>query len=658
MIELSDAAEAQSLSRAAGVTRRAFWLGIIMVIVLAALTPLNDLVMKNTPVIGNHLPIGILTPVMAMVLALNPYLKRTGRHPFSAAEMVVIFGMLLVAAAAPSSGLMRYLAPMLISPTYLTAQYPWMKQLVDMIPWWLTPARDPTSPIVTKYILGLDLQRGDSTPILPFLIPAVFWGILSVAILGSAFYLAAIFRRQWVKHERLSYPLATLPLELLADPEEGRCYNALWRNPLLWAGIAIPALVYGLGGLHEIWPGMPYISLAYNFSSAFTEAPWDGVPAYICANRVYLSVIGICFFLPSQIALSLWLFLVINGVARALLLQRGVDLWQHESARGIGIYLGYFGAIVWLARGHLWHVIKCAWRNAPRDPEEMTSYRTMVKGWLICTIVAAVFLLIVGVSPVIAGLTLLAGTVLVTLMARVSAETGLFFLGATWIPSQVLAMLLGPKVVSTGSYLWSTIVSRVYFADMRETLMPFATNTFRMAGAVGESRRPVFTRWLVTALLVSMFVSALSSHFLSYRIGRAAMGDDYATRTVPFITLSETYRHVHSAGEPVGANWGHVWAGAGMVAALMAGRMLWVGFPFHPVGLLLMNSWPLQVFWFSIMLGWGIKQVLLHYGGAPVFRRARVFFIGLIVGELMAAGFWMFVGLATNGVLQYKLFPG
>lgn len=657
MIELNGSKEAHSLIYASGVTRRAFWVGLLFATAIAAFVPFNDLVLKNTPVIGNHLPIGILMPMVMMVLLINPYMKRSGRVPFSSGELITIFGMMLVSAGAPSSGLIRYLGPMLISPTYLTAQYPWMKQLVDMIPWWLMPAQDATSPVVIKYMLGLDTLRGDHIPILPFIVPVLCWGVLAVAVLGAAMFLAAIFRKQWVRHERLSYPLATIPMELLADPEEGYYYNTLWRNPLMWAGIAIPALVYGLGGLHEIWPEMPFISLSYNFSSAFTEAPWDGIPYYMTSNRVYLSVIGICFFLPSQIALSLWLFLMINGVLRALLLQRGIDLWRQEPARGIGIYLGYFVAIVWLARAHLWHVLQCAWRKAPREPDEMISYRTMVVGWMVCLSVAAVFLLIVGVSPIIAAITLLAGMILITLMARVSAETGLFFIGATWMPSQVLGMLLGPKIVSMNSYLWSAMTSRLFFADLRETLMPYATNTFRMAGGVGESRRPTFFKWLVISLLVSMIVAGLSQHIFSYQVGRAAMADDYATRTVPFITLNDTYRHGHTAGEAVGGNWWQLCVGAAMVAALMVGRVMWVGFPFHPVGLLLMNSWPLQVFWFSIMLGWGIKQVLLHYGGAPVFRRARIFFIGLIVGEMLSAGFWLFVGVVSNGVIKYRLFP-
>jgi hypothetical protein len=71
-----------------------------------------------------------------------------------------------------------------------------------------------------------------------------------------------------------------------------------------------------------------------------------------------------------------------------------------------------------------------------------------------------------------------------------------------------------------------------------------------------------------------------------------------------------------------------------------------------------MNSGPLKAFWFSIFIGWCGKRLLLRYGGAAAFRRARPFFIGLIVGEILSAGMWMFVGLCTGGAVRFTLLPG
>jgi len=75
-------------------------------------------------------------------------------------------------------------------------------------------------------------------------------------------------------------------------------------------------------------------------------------------------------------------------------------------------------------------------------------------------------------------------------------------------------------------------------------------------------------------------------------------------------------------------------------------------------GLRLMNSWPRQSLWFSIFVAWAIKVVMLRYGGARAFKRARVFFVGLILGEMASAGLWMLVGLLSGGTVTYRLLPG
>ena len=105
-------------------------------------------------------------------------------------------------------------------------------------------------------------------------------------------------------------------------------------------------------------------------------------------------------------------------------------------------------------------------------------------------------------------------------------------------------------------------------------------------------------------------------------------------------------------------SWTHFGFGSLLAGGLMVGRVLWAGWPFHPIGLVLMSSGPMQIFWFSIFVGWGAKRLLLRYGGAGAFQQARPFFIGLIVGETLAAGVWMFIGLATNGAVKYTLLPG
>jgi hypothetical protein len=72
-------------------------------------------------------------------------------------------------------------------------------------------------------------------------------------------------------------------------------------------------------------------------------------------------------------------------------------------------------------------------------------------------------------------------------------------------------------------------------------------------------------------------------------------------------------------------------------------------------------SFPMQVLWFSIFVGWLVKVLLVRFGGGEVFRRARPLFIGLILGEAFAAAFWLVVSLVLDalGMSFHKvvLFP-
>lgn len=189
--------------------------------------------------------------------------------------------------------------------------------------------------------------------------------------------------------------------------------------------------------------------------------------------------------------------------------------------------------------------------------------------------------------------------------------------------------------------------------------MPFATTSLRIGGETPEAEKGRFWKWLFVALALSVVISGVANHVLSFEHGRDMMGDEHASVTVPVQTMTDSYAFAHGNQRvSAGRAWTQVGFGAAMMGVLIAGRTLIISWPFHPIGLLLMNSWPLQAFWFSIFVGWAIKVVMLRYGGARAFKRARVFFVGLILGEMASAGLWMLVGLLSGGTVTYRLLPG
>ena len=141
-VNLPDRAERRAMRRLGerfALTRRAIWLGLGLVAFIAAFTPYNDYVLQNTPFIGNHFPIGIVSLLVVLILLVNPALMLFRRKPLTTGELVVIMTMMMIGAAAPSSGLMRYLEPMVVAPFWLVKDFPWLKPIANLMPSWLVP---------------------------------------------------------------------------------------------------------------------------------------------------------------------------------------------------------------------------------------------------------------------------------------------------------------------------------------------------------------------------------------------------------------------------------------------------------------------------------------------------------------------------------------
>jgi hypothetical protein len=91
--------------------------------------------------------------------------------------------------------------------------------------------------------------------------------------------------------------------------------------------------------------------------------------------------------------------------------------------------------------------------------------------------------------------------------------------------------------------------------------------------------------------------------------------------------------------------WFHVGLGAAVVAFLQIGASRWAAWPFAPVGYLVSMTWYMDQAWFSIMIGWLAKVLIVRFGGASFYQKALPAFVGLIVGESLAAGSWVVINL-------------
>ncbi|MCW8130434.1 MAG: hypothetical protein KIS92_08810 [Planctomycetota bacterium] len=90
-----------------------------------------------------------------------------------------------------------------------------------------------------------------------------------------------------------------------------------------------------------------------------------------------------------------------------------------------------------------------------------------------------------------------------------------------------------------------------------------------------------------------------------------------------------------------------------IVFMLLRTRIFW--WP-HPIGYVTwMHPAPMEKLWFPIFVGWFLKWAITQYGGFRVYMLLRRTFIGLVVGEMAAAGFWIVVAWATGSKGAYPI---
>ena len=69
------------------------------------------------------------------------------------------------------------------------------------------------------------------------------------------------------------------------------------------------------------------------------------------------------------------------------------------------------------------------------------------------------------------------------------------------------------------------------------------------------------------------------------------------------------------------------------MAVLMVLRGTFYWWPINPLGFAITMSWCTRELWFSFLLGWLAKALILKFGGGQTLRGGRQFFLGVIIGE-------------------------
>ena len=565
-----------------------------------------------------------------LLAALAPFLRRLlKRAAPTSRELAMTYIMVSVATALAGHDIVRQLVPMIANAGWFaTPENEWSDIFFRFMPTWLTIT---DRKVLQGYFEGDD-SFWQSHYMEAWLWPIVAWSFLVIILLFIMLCVNIIIRKQWVDHEKLSYPLTTLPVELLGNTSN------LFRNKLIWLGFGIAFGLEMMAGLNYLYPVIPSLKIKYLLF--FEDRPWNAMgrlPIYI-----YPFAVGLGYLMPLDLALSFWGFYLFWGLQRVVFSATGWTTaigFQTEQRTGAWIGIGLLALVT--SRREILRVLGNVFSFRSKDG----LYQLAVFGLIIGLAIVLVFWYFAGLSPWVAlgyfGIYL----VLCIGMTRMRAELGPPTHELHGVhPDRIMLLFLGSRPLGAQNLTNTTLLSWLAYG-YRCHPMPHQLEAFK----IGRQFRLRENR-IVIALIVASVVGAVVSivgHvalYYEYRFARWGVGE--FNRLQNWITSPRSPNL--TAIQHIG--FGFLFTG---VLTILKRQFLW--WPFYPVGYAVGNGWAIGWMWFSIFIGWLFKRILFT-GGVRAYRNALPLFLGLIFGQFLAGSLWSLLGVLFNKNM-YTLFP-
>ena len=603
--------------------------------------------------LGTSMPAAIFL-LFILTGLVNPLLKRL--HPRAGLrrpELVVVYIMMAMASAIPTFFAIRFLSQ-IVDPFYFASpENEWAELIHPYIADWIRLDQ----PVHKAFFEGLG--QGQSVPWEAWLPTFAVWSPLIWAFFLAMIATMVLLRKQWIENERLTYPLAQVPLAIIEEGRAKEWFSPFYKNPVMWAGFALPFLWSTLHGLHNYFPeSVPFAQDKdmVNFSVSLFRDSTD------LLFKFRFNILGFFYFLKTDVAFSLWFFNLLSNAIRGLFVVLGVTdiqlvgnhavrdpILAHQS---MGAMVVLFLGGLWAARRHLEDVGRKVFLGDQRvdDSAEILSYRAAVIMLAVSTAVLVGWLWLASMPVWVALAFLFLAAALIIGFTRVVAEGGLSDGSPPAVPATILVAAVGSSAIGDKGLI---LLATTYFwsANLRSFVTTSCANSLRLGEELKNGRRELF--WVMVLALAVALVSAIwMAMELSY--GYGAINLRMASDRGAFGQMGNL---VHSPSEPYLWSWIHMGIGAAVMLGLAVARWHYLWWPLHPLGYPIGPIWIMDHLWFNMFLAWAIKVAVLKYGGVKLYRTTRPFFLGMILGQITPGGIYLIIDHFT-GMVGNMIFAG
>lgn len=536
--------------------------------------------------------------------------------------------------------------------------------------------------------------------------PILMWTLLFALIFMLIMCIAEWFRRKWIDRENLAFPLVEVAdmvirqgsdLEMasnLQDPPKRK----LPFSPVFAMGFVVSFFLLTLSALDHY--GFTAVTKSEIYFDVSKELFTSGALKEMSKVFLVLSpiILGLAFLVSLEISFSVWVLFFLWSFAMLIGKLSYPDVkdslftgwaggrqYPFPMEQMLGAALCFTAIILFKSlRGSRAH------RHAAHG-DYFIPPRLNFVGLVVLPL--AIFALLWHLGPArglngILFMILMAALAMSQMIAaaRARAETGL--------PTHHVSYEFTKAPIVFGMTGWtgaSVYASFVTIAFLPLTLLfrslPQHLENMELARRNGLKLRTIAVASLL-AFVVAVLVGMICLPAFSYYLGGKVWGESSQAQTGQsnFAIARYSLWVSHYLGEEgldqwTQVHWIRVWfvlAGAATFGLLSFLRGRFLRFPLHPIGYLLIllaiyYQWVSPYFkgdssvatanesswlWASVFLAWLLKKLIIKYGGMNSYKRAKPFFIGLVVGSVVCLFFWNILDMGCSIVGAYQQKPG
>ncbi len=597
--------------------------------------------------IGSSLPAIPALAVLLVGMACIRALRRTwhaGRFVVAGAYLALV-----MAAGITSTPSMVYLFGQMTA-AQVQADRPGMAAVLERVPAWAAP---PAGQVVQRFYDG---SRTGAIPWDAWALPLAAWGLFLGTLMLTLAAALSLFRRSWMEHERLSYPMVQVPLRILSSPDSGRSASVV----LFWLGFGLTASLDGLNMLHAFSPSVPALGAGYDVGLWFPDRPWSSLSPMWVSYRP--EIFGLAYLMPRDVLLTAWLSYValrLSTVARVAAGSQIASTPYDYQEMGMGAFLCLFVLLIARAMPQLRTSLRSVWAApADRGSDEPMSARL---AWLLVMggpLVMVVWLRAVGLPWWVACAHLGMLLAVAIVYARIRCETGTpsVYLFPFWQQQSLLSNLFGVHALAGRN--GQGLVGLALVGGLSRGVFPevsaYAAEGMSLAHQVGMSQRVAMRRFLFGAV-AGVVGGGLLYMSVCYSQGADNIGGGYQLGLMrrQFQTVASQL----AAPADALPGWRpdlvmETLVGAGLAFGMNWARQRFLWFPLHPVGFAMTSAYGYHL-WFPFLTAWVLKGVILRFGGHAAYVRFVPLFLGIAMGRYLFTGIvWGLLGMTGHPAVQ------